>query len=563
MVFQISSQEKKSSRGESFLKGTFILTIAGFVVKVIGSLNWIFVSRILGGEGIGLYQMAFPIYFLAMSVSQAGVPVAISIITAERVALDDIYGAKRVFRISMTLMLATGLAFSVLTYFGAGWLIDWQFIRDPRAYYSVVVLAPAIFFVTLLASSRGYLQGWQRMTPTAMSQIVEQIFRVITMILFASLLMPWGIEFGAAGASLGALAGAVTGLIVLVYYHWRLDRDIERDYGKHLKPLPGTEQQSTFVIMKRIFKLALPVSAASLMLPVVSNLDLLIVPQRLEAAGYSVNQATELFGYLNGMAVPLVNLSTILTASMAVSIVPAISEAMALKRPDRVYSQTAASVRISNFVCFPAFVIVFILATPISSLIYNAPGAGPAVMISAVSIVLLGLHQVSTAVLQGMGHPTIPMVNIILAAAAKVVLNWNLTAIPALGIMGSAWATAADMGVAAVINLFFIYRFTGYHIEIGQLLKTIAAAIFMAIAVKGFYDGTMLLWGIGAISTFGAVFFGIVIYLAALVAVGGMHEADMASIPMIGKFGIRLMRRIGVFKDEPEAHSDEKDGISK
>ena len=563
MVFQISSQEKKSSRGESFLKGTFILTIAGFVVKVIGSLNWIFVSRILGGEGIGLYQMAFPIYFLAMSVSQAGVPVAISIITAERVALDDIYGAKRVFRISMTLMLATGLAFSVLTYFGAGWLIDWQFIRDPRAYYSVVVLAPAIFFVTLLASSRGYLQGWQRMTPTAMSQIVEQIFRVITMILFASLLMPWGIEFGAAGASLGALAGAVTGLIVLVYYHWRLDRDIERDYGKHLKPLPGTEQQSTFVIMKRIFKLALPVSAASLMLPVVSNLDLLIVPQRLEAAGYSVNQATELFGYLNGMAVPLVNLSTILTASMAVSIVPEISEAMALKRPDRVYSQTAASVRISNFVCFPAFVIVFILATPISSLIYNAPGAGPAVMISAVSIVLLGLHQVSTAVLQGMGHPTIPMVNMILAAAAKVVLNWNLTAIPALGIMGSAWATAADMGVAAVINLFFIYRFTGYHIEIGQLLKTIAAAIFMAIAVKGFYDGTMLLWGIGAISTFGAVFFGIVIYLAALVAVGGMHEADMASIPMIGKFGIRLMRRIGVFKDEPEAHSDEKDGISK
>ncbi|MCI5566798.1 MAG: polysaccharide biosynthesis protein [Veillonellaceae bacterium] len=562
-MFQISSQEKKSSRGESFLKGTFILTIAGFVVKVIGSLNWIFVSRILGGEGIGLYQMAFPIYFLAMSVSQAGVPVAISIITAERVALDDIYGAKRVFRISMTLMLATGLAFSVLTYFGAGWLIDWQFIRDPRAYYSVVVLAPAIFFVTLLASSRGYLQGWQRMTPTAMSQIVEQIFRVITMILFASLLMPWGIEFGAAGASLGALAGAVTGLIVLVYYHWRLDRDIERDYGKHLKPLPGTEQQSTFVIMKRIFKLALPVSAASLMLPVVSNLDLLIVPQRLEAAGYSVNQATELFGYLNGMAVPLVNLSTILTASMAVSIVPAISEAMALKRPDRVYSQTAASVRISNFVCFPAFVIVFILATPISSLIYNAPGAGPAVMISAVSIVLLGLHQVSTAVLQGMGHPTIPMVNMILAAAAKVVLNWNLTAIPALGIMGSAWATAADMGVAAVINLFFIYRFTGYHIEIGQLLKTIAAAIFMAIAVKGFYDGTMLLWGIGAISTFGAVFFGIVIYLAALVAVGGMHEADMASIPMIGKFGIRLMRRIGVFKDEPEAHSDEKDGISK
>ena len=110
------------------------------MVKVIGSLNWIFVSRILGGEGIGLYQMAFPIYFLAMTVSQAGVPVAISIITAERVALKDIWGAKRVFRISMTFMLLTGIVFSLLTYFAADWLIDFQFIRDPRAKMAVQVL---------------------------------------------------------------------------------------------------------------------------------------------------------------------------------------------------------------------------------------------------------------------------------------------------------------------------------------------------------------------------------------------------------------------------------------
>ena len=128
-----NNEQKKSSKGESFLKGTLILTVAGVVVKVIGSLNWIFVSRILGGEGIGLYQMAFPIYFFALSVSTAGVPVAISIITAERVALKDIFGAKRIFKISMSLMLVTGLIFTALTYFGAQWLIDWHFIRDPRA----------------------------------------------------------------------------------------------------------------------------------------------------------------------------------------------------------------------------------------------------------------------------------------------------------------------------------------------------------------------------------------------------------------------------------------------
>lgn len=553
-MFLISKQEvtteNKSSKGESFLKGTFILTVAGFVVKVIGSLNWIFVSRILGGEGIGLYQMAFPIYFFAMTVSQAGVPVAISIITAERVALKDIYGAKRVFHISMALMLVTGLFFSFMTYFAADWLIEWQFVRDARAYKSIVVLAPTVFFVTFLASSRGYLQGWQRMTPTAVSQIVEQIFRVITMILLAELLLPWGLDYASAGASLGALAGAVTGLMVLVYFHWKLEKDIERDYGHDLQPLPGTEAEPAWSIIKRIFKLSLPVSAASIMLPVVSNLDLMIVPQRLEVAGYSVNEATELFGYLTGMAVPLVNLSCIITASMAMSIVPAISEARALKDMKRVYNQTAASVRISNFVCFPAFVIVFVLATPIASLIYNAPGAGPAVMISAVSIILLGLHQVSTGILQGLGHPTIPMVNMILAAVAKVILNWELTAIPWLGIMGAAWATAADMGVAAIINLIFIYKFIGYRMEIPQLLKTIVAAAIMAVAVYFFYDFTMAWWQMGAVSTFGAVFFGCAVYVAVMLVIGGLKEDDLERMPMIGRIGIKFLRKIGVFKAE-------------
>ena len=548
-MFRISSQKSTGkSKAESFLKGTLILTVASFVVKVIGSLNWIFVSRILGGEGIGLYQMAFPIYFFAMSISQAGVPVAISIITAERVALKDVFGARRVFRISMTLMVFTGLLFSLLTYFGAGWLIEWQFIRDPRAYMAVVALSPTIFFVTLLASSRGYLQGWQRMTPTAVSQIVEQIFRVLTMVLFASLLLPMGLDYAAAGASLGAFAGAIGGLLVLVYYHWKLDKDIEREYGPNLAPPPGAAPAPLGAIIRRIFSLALPVSAASIMLPIVSNLDLLIVPQRLEVAGYTVPQATELFGYLTGMAVPLVNLATILTASLAVSIVPAISEARALKDTQRVYNQTAAAVRISNFVCFPAFVVVFVLATPISTLIYNAPGAGPAVLVSSFSIVLLGLHQVSTAVLQGLGHPKIPMINMILAAAVKVALNWILTAIPWLGIMGAAWATAADMGVAAVINLYFIWRYIGYRMELLQLFKTMAAAAFMAGAVYLFYSFVMSTLAVNAVATFGSVFVGVIVYVAALILVRGLLEEDMARIPFIGSLSIRFLRRIGIFR---------------
>ena len=178
------------SDNNKFLKGTLILAVSSVVVKVIGSLNWIILSRVLGGEGIGLYQMGFPIYLMAITVSSAGIPVAISIITAEKLANKDYRGAKRVFSVSLRLLLISGLVFSSALFFGAGWLIENQYIRDARAYYSIIALAPAVFFVTFLASFRGYLQGWQIMTPTAVSEVVEQLMRVITMLVFADMFLP-------------------------------------------------------------------------------------------------------------------------------------------------------------------------------------------------------------------------------------------------------------------------------------------------------------------------------------------------------------------------------------
>lgn len=545
-MLSISSEVKKNDHGDSFLKGTFILAIAGIVVKVIGSLNWIFVSRVLGGEGIGLYQMAFPIYLLALSVSTAGVPVAISIITAEKVALKDILGAKRIFRISMAVMAVTGAIFSLATYFGAGWLIEYRFIRDPRAYYSVAALAPAIFFVTILASSRGFLQGWQRMTPTAVSQIVEQIFRVITMVLFANLFLPRGLEFAAAGASFGAFAGAVTGLIVLVYYHWQLERDIRREYGDHLEE--KGKRESSFTIVKRIFALALPVSASSVMLPIVANLDLMIVPARLEVAGYTVGQATELFGYLTGMAVPLINLATLLTASLAISIVPAISEAKALGDKLRVYQQTSAAMRITYLISFPAFAIVFMLDTPISQLIYNAANAGPTVSVLSMSIVLLGIHQVTTGVLQGLGHTTIPMINMIIAAVAKVALNWIMVANPNFGILGAAWATVADIGIAAVINMYFLHKYVGYGVDIKQITKNILATAAMSGIMYIAYLEIFSSLASNTLATLGAILAGSIVYFLVLILLGGMNERDIERIPMVGKFIIKLLQRVGVFK---------------
>ncbi len=537
-------KEGREVSKDTFLKGALILTFAGIIVKVIGSVNRILLSRLLGGEGIGLYQMAYPIYLLALSVSSAGIPVAISIIVAEKIAISDYYGANRVFRISLKLLGITGIIFTFLLYFGAGWLIEEHFVRDARAYYAIVALAPAIFFVTVLSSYRGYFQGLQMMTPTAVSQIFEQLLRVITMIALAYYLLPLGLEYAAAGASFGAVPGAVVGLLVLIYFYYRNRVDLKIKISTQ----STIQQEPSLKIISRIVKLALPVSLANIMLPVVASIDLFIVPARLEAAGYTVTQATELFGYLTGMAVALINLPTILTASLAASLVPAVSEAFTLKNQQRIYQRTSIAMRIANLITIPSFVGMYLLAMPISQMLYGTPNAGTPIAILSIGIVLLGIHQVSTGVLQGLGHTTIPLFNMIVAAVVKILMSWTLTAVPSLGIQGAAWATNADFGVAAFLNMYFVYRYVGFTIHIKETGKSIVAAIVMGGVVLLVYDNIMLRIFHNTIATILAIGAGGFVYGMTLLFLGGVGQRDIEKIP---KFGARLstiIRKLGFWR---------------
>lgn len=533
---------KQNNPAGSFLQGTLILTIAGMVVKIIGSLNWIILSRVLGGEGIGLYQMAFPIYLLALSLSSAGIPVAISIITAEKIALQDYRGANRVFTVSLGLLTVSGFVLSILVYFGAGWLIEEGIIRDGRAYPAILALAPAIFLVTLLSSFRGYLQGWQMMTPTAVSQIVEQLFRVGTMLIFAALLLPQGIEYAAGGASLGAGFGAAAGLAVLIYYYFRLQRKLPKADQRQ-----AITAESSTSLIRRMLYLALPVSLSSLMLPLVSNLDLFIVPLRLEEAGYTVEQATEHFGYLTGMAVPLVNLATLITAALSTALVPAMATAGSSGNEQLARQKIGSAIRLTNLVTIPAAVGLAILATPVAAAVYHAPQAGAVVQVVAAGVYMLGIHQVTTGILQGMGHTALPLINMGIAAVVKVILNWQLVALPSFGILGAGWATNADFGVAALLNLIFVYRYSRFSISLRGMLKILAATVIMGVIL--FIVNELV---IGQMSALLAILVDIsvavVVYGILLLLLGELTEQDMLRIPLIGRRLVQLLSLCGLCK---------------
>ncbi|AIF52937.1 polysaccharide biosynthesis protein [Pelosinus sp. UFO1] len=523
----------------SFIKGTLMLTLANFVVKFIGAAQLIFLSRLLGGEGLGLYNIAFPMYLLAISVSSAGIPVALSILVAEKAAISDFYGAKRIFKVALSQMIIIGVLATVILYYGAGWLIENNIIRDSRAYYSIIALTPSVIFVTIIASFRGYFQGFQIMKPTAVSQIVEQLFRVITMLCLAYILLPYGLQYAAAGASFGAFAGAVAALSVLIYYYWKY-----RSYFYVAKANCLIETKEPWIsINSRIMRLSLPVLLANVMAPIIANIDILIVPARLEVAGYSVQEATELFGYLTGMSSALINFPTVLTASLAVSLVPAISNALALGNLNSIHYRISEVIRLSVIILLPSFAGLLLLATPISQLLYNTPNAGNVIAILSIAILLLGLHQVTTAILHGLGRTSIPMLNMLIAALIKIGLSWVLTAMPEFGVNGAAWATNVDLGVAVSLNIYFVYRFVGLDISYKDIMKTVISTIVMGVIVTIAYRLVMIESLSNTLSTIISILSGCIIYFLCLILFRGLHEKDILRIPRIGEKIIRLKNK--------------------
>jgi stage V sporulation protein B len=517
---------------KTFLRGAMILTAAGLLVKIAGSANRILLSRLLGGEGIGLYQMAYPVYLLLSAISSAGVPVAISIVMAGRLAVGDRAGAQKAFRLSLAAMLCAGFFFSILLYWGARWLVEQHIVRDARAYYALVALTPAVFLSTALASLRGYFQGFQQMLPTAASQVAEQLLRVAAMIFLAWQMLDCGLEYAAAGAAFGAVPGTAGGLSVLLFFYWSRR-------GRELRAAAQGSSRS-WPLAKQLVKLALPVSLANIMLPLVSSVDALIVPARLEAAGFTVREATALFGYLTGMALPLVMMAVIPTTSLSTSLVPAVSDSYARRDVADLRKITDMAARLAAAISAPCFLGLAALAEPVSRLLYGTPDAALCIKIMSAAIFFLGMQQVTAAILQGMGKAGAPMGNMLASALAKVGMTWTLTALPAWGIAGAAWASVFDFALSALLNLFFLYRYTGFFYPAKAAGRIFAAAGIMAFCARQIYNLALLAALGNGLATVLAILAGGVLYLSLLPLAGCLTRSEAAGVPVLGRWIIKI-----------------------
>ncbi|NLY30691.1 MAG: polysaccharide biosynthesis protein [Firmicutes bacterium] len=536
---------------QSFTRGAVILAGASIISRLLGALYVVILPRIIRDEGIGLLQMVRPFYNLAVILSIAGLPVALSKLVAEQAALGNLRGAVRIFRFTLLLMAVSGAIFAGILGTSAKWFVE-SVVRDPLAYPALLAVVPSVFLLAAVSAFRGFFQGMQYMTPTAISQIVEQICRVGAMLVLASVLMPRGAAYGAAGASFGSTVGAAAGLTVMAFYYvrWRRGRVIS------LQEMSGPALPFA-VIIRRLLAVSLPIVMGSILWPMMQMIDTGLVPLRMQAAGCSQDVIREAIGYF-GMALSLMHFPNVITHALSVTLVPAVAEASALNSYQLVQRRVNEALRITVMLGLPASTGLFVLADKAAFLMFSYAEAGEPLRILALGTLSIGLFQVCSGILQGLGLVFVPVRNLVTGAVVKFAINYWLTALPGIGIKGAAWGTVLGFGTASLLNLAAVYRRVRVKPDWREiLLKPGLACVIMALGVVVIYDGFYSLLTLivdrsewawvqtnaaavsNGLATMGAVGCGMGVYGLGLLGTGALYRRDVELIP---KIGVKLSR---------------------
>ncbi|AOY76196.1 putative polysaccharide biosynthesis protein [Clostridium formicaceticum] len=491
-----------------FIKGAFILGIAGLTAKFLGIFFKIPLQRLIHDEGMGLFGLPYPIYTMMLSVSIIGLPAAVSKLISEKIAVKDYAGVRKVFHVSFFMIFFIGIFSSCFLYFGAPFMItilEWP----QETYYAIIGLSLAPFFVSIMSSFRGYFQGMQIMIPTALSQIIEQIGRVVIGVGLAYMYIDKGIGYAAGAASFGATAGAFFGALLLLFYYLKKRKSLI-NYNLHATE---SSKEKTIVIVKRLVWLAIPITIGAVLSSVMGLMDSIIVPGRLLQGGYTSEGATILYGRLTGKAVTLMNVPLTFSMAMAASLVPAISEANSKKNRVELKEKTETGIKVTLMIALPATIGLALLASPIIHLLWGRSEAGGDILkVLSLNVLFISIAQTLTSILQGMNKVFIPVRNLFIGVIIKVIVSYILL-VGHLNIIGAVIGSLCGYGTLMILNYYEIKKTISFKLSIKEvIIKPLLCTTFMAIVVIIVFDYSYLLFQNEAIATLVAIFWGIIFY---------------------------------------------------
>lgn len=505
---------------QSFIYGTFVLLAASLLNRIIGFAYQVIIIRLIRPEGIGLLNMIYPVYILVLVIASAGVPVAISKLVAEEVAKNNWRGAKRIFNICFAFLTVSSTVLTILCLLCAPYLIKYVF-PNPKTFNIFLCLLPGIIIVSLCSAFRGYYQGLQQMKPTAVTQVLEQLVRVVAGLILATLLLPCGIEYAAAGASMGIIIGEFAGFAAILFIHLKKRPHFPKVFS-HAQDEPLQHS------LCRIFNLALPVTLTRVVATSLISIDAVLIPLRLQVSGLSLDEATSTFGQFVGIAQSLLFIPGIITISMSTALIPAVSDAVALKNITQVHHRCEEAFRITLLAGLPSSLILMLLSEDLCGLIFGYPEAGAILKILAIGGPFLYLQQTSTGILQGLGEATRPLNNMVISSVLKITGIYYLTGLNNLGIRGTAAAMVAGYFLMAFMNLRDIRRLTQLKPNWSQiLLKPMIAVIGMGPTIVISKSFLQSLTGSEPAAATGALFAGIFSYILLLFLTGGIKIHDL------------------------------------
>lgn len=512
------------------MRGAVVLTLASLVSRIIGLSHTIVLPRLILDEGMGLFQLVKPIHYFAAVVAIAGLPVAISKLTAEKAALGTRQEVKKVFWVGSGLVVLTGGIVALALFFGADWFAV-NFAKDGGVTRTLALLGPACFFLAISAAFRGFFQGLQCMTPAALAQVADQVVRVAVTVLAVLWLRPRGVELAVTGIAWGFIAGEFAGWLVLaVYYAFRHETLLDAIPPKRT----ASRSESVSGLALRLTALAFPAVVATILWPVMQLADSLLIPTRMQLAGFSPDQIREGLGHL-GMALTLSQFPNVVTVALATSLVPAISEAWALQSKRLVRHRSQEALRIALIFGIPSCAALFVLGEPLSKMLFGYSQVGVHLQILSFGTVTLGLIQAATGILQGLGDMLIPVRNLAIGVAVKFALNYFLLADPRFGILGAAWSTTIGWTVIALLNSWSVWRRIGKavslrHSVLYPALTAAGAALWMYFA----QDTLASLTAHSGVSLI-ALLTGFVLYFLLLMIWGSLTERDVHLLPVLGR----------------------------
>ena len=539
-----------NSKGkESFLKGALILGLAGVLVKIIGAFFRIPLGNLIGAEGMGYYQAAYPVYTLFLTLATAGFPTALAKLVSEKNAIGDYKGAHKIFKVSYTVLAITGFIAFCIFFFGADFIVN-DIMKNPGAKYAMLAISPALLFVPVMSAYRGYFQGRREMTHIAVSQISEQIFRVALGITLAYLLMNKlgsnpGPEQGAAGAIMGATIGAIASIIYLIMAYFANRKTIKRE----IKSSKNCREENVPTIMKKLLVVAIPITIGASVMPLVNMIDNVIVIRRLMEAGFTQVEANMMFGQLTGLAMSIINLPAVKTVAMSMSLVPAISEACAIGDRVKAIKETKSAIKITLMVVLPCAFGMASLAHPIIKLLYPKEPhmVGTIFLVLTPCVIFLGLIQSLNGILQGMGKPLVPVVCLVIGMICKVAISYTLTAIPEINVIGSALGTVTAYLVAGVLELIYIKRAMKMKLSAKEFfIKPLITVIAMFASVKLAYGFVVGMIG-NSLATIVSIGVGAIVYVVLVFALGVISKEDLLKMPKGNKI-YRVIKKLKLMK---------------